>query len=153
ESYGGPLARICDALRQIAETEPQTKIVYPVHLNPNISETVKSTISGIRNIHLIEPLDYASFSQLMRKAYLILTDSGGIQEEAPALGTPVLVMRETSERMEAVEAGAAKIVGTETKTIVKETMNLLHNRNEYREMAQRRLPFGDGQASRRIHGI
>jgi UDP-N-acetylglucosamine 2-epimerase (non-hydrolysing) len=153
ESYGGPLVRICNALKEIAEAEPQIKIVYPVHLNPNIGETVKSTIGGIRNIHLIDPLDYASFSQLMRKAYLILTDSGGIQEEAPALGTPVLVMRETSERMEAVEAGAAKIVGTETATIVKETLNLLHNRNEYQEMAQTRLPFGDGQASRRIHGI
>ena len=125
-------------------------IVYPVHLNPNVQEPVKRILSSVNNIHLIQPLDYLPFVYLMNKSHIILTDSGGIQEEAPSLGKPVLVMRDTTERPEAVEAGTVKLVGTHTSTIVSNIASLLTNSREYEQMSIAHNPYGDGQASQRI---
>jgi len=126
------------------------QIVYPVHLNPNVLEPVNRLLSDIENIHLIEPLDYLPFVKLMDASYLILTDSGGIQEEAPSLGKPVLVMRNTTERPEALEAGTVKLVGADRKKIVHMVNLLLTDKNAYKEMAKAHNPFGDGRASERI---
>ena len=153
ESFGEGLTNICKALKEIAEQVKDVQIVYPVHLNPNVRGPVRQLLGGVDRILLIEPLDYVRFVHLMNRAYLILTDSGGIQEEAPSLGKPVLVMRETTERPEAIEAGAAKLVGTRTERIVEETLRLLQNRDQYAKMANARNPFGDGQAARRIVDI
>lgn len=150
ESFGGGFERICQALAQIARRHPGTEIVYPVHLNPNVREPVIRLLTGIDNIHLIEPLDYLPFVHLMSRAHLILTDSGGIQEEAPSLGKPVLVMRETTERPEAVSAGTVKLVGTEVSAIVSSASNLLTDQVEYRSMAQAHNPYGDGTATAKI---
>lgn len=150
ESFGGGFDRICSALAEIALQHPQVQIVYPVHLNPNVSEPVNRILSGIDNIKLIDPQDYLPFVYLMDKAYLILTDSGGIQEEAPSLGKPVLVMREATERPEAVSAGTVRLVGTDTVKIVKEVTRLLNDENEYHNMSRAHNPYGDGQACRRI---
>jgi len=152
ESFGEPFEQICFALREIAQRE-DVEIVYPVHLNPNVRKPVFKILKKLPNIHLIEPLDYPSFVWLMNKSYLILTDSGGVQEEAPSLGKPVLVMREVTERTEGVDAGTAKIVGTERGKIVLETMKLLKNRSEYERMAKAGNPYGDGKASGRIVSI
>jgi len=150
ESFGGGFERICQALSQTAKAYPDVEIVYPVHLNPNVREPVNRLLSGIRNIHLIEPLDYLPFVYLIKRAYLILTDSGGIQEEAPSLGKPVLVMRNTTERPEAVEAGTVKLVGTEIETITSHLETLLTDAAAYRSMSFAHNPYGDGNACSRI---
>lgn len=150
ESFGGGFERICEALVQVARQHPDVEILYPVHLNPNVREPVNRLLNGIDNIHLIEPLDYLPFVYLMSRAHLILTDSGGIQEEAPSLGKPVLVMRDTTERPEAVDAGTVKLVGTDVSTIVKELNTLLSNQEAYQQMSRAHNPYGDGQACQRI---
>ena len=150
ESFGGGFERICQALRTVAEQQPDVDIVYPVHLNPNVREPVNRLLSGVNNIHLIAPLDYLPFVHLMSRAHIILTDSGGIQEEAPSLGKPVLVMRDTTERPEAVAAGTVKLVGTDTDTIVAELNRLLTDTEAYRAMSYAHNPYGDGQACTRI---
>jgi UDP-N-acetylglucosamine 2-epimerase (non-hydrolysing) len=150
ESFGPGFERICRALRMIVERNPDVEVVYPVHLNPNVRKPVRATLGRTPRVHLIEPLEYLPFVRLMERAYVILTDSGGIQEEAPALGKPVLVMRDVTERPEAVIAGTAKLVGTDTEVIVSATERLLHSAAAYRKMARARNPFGDGRASRRI---
>jgi UDP-N-acetylglucosamine 2-epimerase len=149
ESFGAGFARICDALAQIARRD-DIEIVYPVHLNPNVRGPVGERLSGFANVKLIEPLDYQSFVYLMTRCHLILTDSGGVQEEAPSLGKPVLVMRDTSERIEAVEAGVARLVGTDAATIVAAVDEMLDCENSYAAMARGANPFGDGRASERI---
>ncbi|HED01033.1 MAG TPA: UDP-N-acetylglucosamine 2-epimerase (non-hydrolyzing) [Proteobacteria bacterium] len=153
ESFGGGFKRICRALRILAGNNPDVHIVYPVHLNPNVQEPVYSILGDVDNIHLIPPLDYEPFVFLMSQSNIILTDSGGIQEEAPSLGVPVLVMRDTSERPEGIEAGSARLVGTDVKTIVDETQKLLNNHDEYKRMSNAINPYGDGRASKRIIGI
>lgn len=150
ESFGGGFERICQALRQIAERFPDTDIVYPMHMNPNVREPVGRLLGGFDNIHLIEPLDYLPFVWLMSRAHLILTDSGGIQEEAPSLGKPVLVMRDTTERPEAVDAGTVRLVGTDTEAIVRNVTQLLEDQAEYDRMSFAHNPYGDGQAVTRI---
>jgi UDP-N-acetylglucosamine 2-epimerase (non-hydrolysing) len=149
ESFGGGIDRICEALNELA-TRDDVQIVYPVHRNPNVLEPVTRALSGRSNLALIEPLDYASFVDLMRRAYLLITDSGGIQEEAPSLGKPVLVMRDCTERPEAVAAGTVKLVGTDVGRIVNETVRLLERPAEYERMSRIHNPYGDGQASGRI---
>ena len=150
ESFGGGFERICEALAQIALQHTDVEILYPVHLNPNVQEPVNRLLKGISNIHLIEPQDYLPFVYLMMRAYLILTDSGGIQEEAPSLGKPVLVMRDTTERPEAVEAGTVQLVGTDVNRIVKTVNTLLINTNAYQTMSLAHNPYGDGKACQRI---
>lgn len=148
ESFGKPFEDICRALREIAVNE--VEIVYPVHLNPNVRRHVYPMLDGARNIHLIGPLEYPHLIWLMQKSYMVLTDSGGIQEEAPSLGKPVLVMRDVTERTEGIEAGTAKLVGTGTKKIVESALELLNNIDEYERMARACNPYGDGRASERI---
>jgi len=150
ESFGGGFERICQALAETAKAFPDIDIVYPVHLNPNVSEPVNRLLAGIDNIHLIEPLDYLPFVYLMNRAYLILTDSGGIQEEAPSLGKPVLVMRDTTERPEAVAAGTVKLVGTDVAAITSGLRTLLTDERTYQSMAYAHNPYGDGKACLRI---
>ncbi|UTW10637.1 non-hydrolyzing UDP-N-acetylglucosamine 2-epimerase [Marinobacterium rhizophilum] len=150
ESFGGGFERICQALRDVAEQHPDVDIVYPVHLNPNVREPVNRLLKGIDNVHLIEPLDYLPFVYLMSRAHIILTDSGGIQEEAPSLGKPVLVMRDTTERPEAVSAGTVKLVGTDGANIVRELNGLLNDESAYRAMSFAHNPYGDGKACQRI---
>lgn len=150
ESFGGGFERICQALVETATAFPDIDIVYPVHLNPNVGEPVNRLLAGIDNIHLIEPLDYLPFVYLMNRAYLILTDSGGIQEEAPSLGKPVLVMRDTTERPEAVEAGTVKLVGTDVAAIRNGLSTLLTDERTYQSMAYAHNPYGDGKACLRI---
>lgn len=150
ESFGEGFERICQALATIAQQHTNVQIVYPVHLNPNVREPVNRILQGIENVYLIEPQDYLPFVYLMDKAYIILTDSGGIQEEAPSLGKPVLVMRETTERPEAVQAGTVKLVGTDKERIVQEITHLLENNAAYQIMAQAHNPYGDGKACERI---
>lgn len=149
ESFGEGFVRICDALRRIADRS-DVRIVLPVHPNPNVRKPVNRFLAGHPHIRLIEPLEYVPFVDLMDQAYLLLTDSGGIQEEAPSLGKPVLVMRVTTERPEAVEAGTAKLVGTDVRTIVDEVSLLLDSPEEYSRMARTHNPYGDGNASARI---
>lgn len=150
ESFGEPFQNICHALKKIAEKYVNLEIIYPVHLNPNVQKPVFTILDGLNNIHLIEPLDYPYLIWLMEKSYLVLTDSGGIQEEAPSLGKPVLVMRDVTERIEGIEAGTAKLVGTNSETIIKETQILLDNENEYIKMSKAVNPYGDGKTSQRI---
>ncbi|KHN89461.1 UDP-N-acetylglucosamine 2-epimerase [Pectobacterium actinidiae] len=150
ESFGGGFERICSALADIARRHPEVQIVYPVHLNPNVSEPVNRILSGIDNVMLIAPQDYLPFVYLMNRSYMILTDSGGIQEEAPSLGKPVLVMRDTTERPEAVEAGTVKLVGTEVTSIVDAVSVLLTDEEAYQAMSRAHNPYGDGQACQRI---
>jgi UDP-N-acetylglucosamine 2-epimerase (non-hydrolysing) len=150
ESFGGGFERICSALAHIARQHPQVQIVYPVHLNPNVSEPVNRILSGIENIVLIEPQEYLPFVWLMNRAWLILTDSGGIQEEAPSLGKPVLVMRDTTERPEAVAAGTVRLVGTDVDKIVAEVSQLMDNEDVWQAMSHAHNPYGDGQACARI---
>ncbi|APS31849.1 UDP-N-acetylglucosamine 2-epimerase (non-hydrolyzing) [Pectobacterium brasiliense] len=150
ESFGGGFERICSALADIARRHPEVQIVYPVHLNPNVSEPVNRILSGIDNVMLIAPQDYLPFVYLMNRSYMILTDSGGIQEEAPSLGKPVLVMRDTTERPEAVEAGTVKLVGTEVTSIVDAVSTLLTDEDAYQAMSRAHNPYGDGQACQRI---
>jgi UDP-N-acetylglucosamine 2-epimerase (non-hydrolysing) len=151
ESFGRPLERICEALRRIAHAgDGDVHVVYPVHPNPLVEEPVRLLLGDVSGVTLLPPLDYLSLVQLMKRSKLILTDSGGIQEEAPALGIPVLVLREVTERPEAVEAGTARVVGTDTERIVEETLELLSNQRAYEAMARSVNPFGDGRASERI---
>lgn len=150
ESFGEPFKHFCEALRQIASRHDDVQLVYPVHLNPNVRTPVNAVLSDVPNVHLIDPQDYLPFVYLMTRSYLIITDSGGIQEEAPALGKPVLVTRETTERPEAVRAGTACLVGTHTERIVSEVGRLLDDRGQYVSMAHASNPYGDGHASERI---
>lgn len=150
ENLGQSLINICNAVKAIASRYADVYIVYPVHLNPNVQKSVYSLLGGVDNILLTKPLDYASFVQLMKRSYFILTDSGGLQEEAPSLGKPVLVMREVTERPEAVTAGTAQVVGTQTERIIEKTISLLEDRLEYERMAKAVNPYGDGKASTRI---
>ncbi|GIC16460.1 UDP-N-acetylglucosamine 2-epimerase [Vibrio cholerae] len=150
ESFGGGFERICEALAQIAMTHPDCQILYPVHLNPNVQEPVNRILKNIENIHLIEPQQYLPFVYLMNRAYIILTDSGGIQEEAPSLGKPVLVMRDTTERPEALEAGTVKLVGTDVKAITSAVNELFENEIAYERMSNSINPYGDGKASNKI---
>jgi len=150
ESFGGGFERICQALARIAKTHPQAQIVYPVHLNPNVREPVNRLLRDLPNVHLIEPLDYLPFVHLMGAAHLIVTDSGGIQEEAPSLGKPVLVMRETTERPEAVAAGTVRLVGTDVDRITDEVGRLMDDPAAYEAMSRAHNPYGDGRACARI---
>ncbi len=150
ESFGGGFENICQAISQIATENLDCQVLYPVHLNPNVQEPVNRILTGIDNVHLIEPLDYLPFVYLMNRSHIILTDSGGIQEEAPTIGKPVLVMRETTERPEAVEAGTVKLVGTSQEKIVENIKNLLTNEDNYKEMSRAHNPYGDGKACQRI---
>ncbi len=150
ENFGRGFENICRALKKIAEIHADIEIIYPVHLNPNVREPVQRILGGRQNVNLIDPLDYMPFVYLMDQAYMIVTDSGGVQEEAPSLGKPVLVMRDTTERPEAVDAGTVKLVGTDMRRIVEETNRLLEDRNLYVKMAKAQNPYGDGKASGRI---
>jgi len=150
ENFGGGFEQICSALMQISQRNPDVEIVFPVHLNPNVREPVTRLLSPNPNIHLIDPLEYIPFVYLMSKAKLVLTDSGGIQEEAPSLGRPVLVMRDTTERPEAVSAGTVKLVGTDTQLIIDSVEQLLRNQEIYTQMSRAINPYGDGHASARI---
>ena len=153
ESFGPPFESLCLALRDLAERNSDVEIVYPVHLNPNVREPVWRILADQPRVHLLEPLRYEQFVHLMARSYLILTDSGGIQEEAPVLGKPTLVMRDTTERPEAIEAGTARLVGTDRARIVAEAERLLHDTEAYQAMAQKGSPFGDGHAAQRIVDI
>lgn len=150
ENHGEGFIRICRALKEIATMHPEVQIIYPVHLNPNVKKPVYDLLSGIDNIKLINPLTYPSFVWLMNQSYLIITDSGGVQEEAPSLGKPVLVMRDTTERPEAVDAGTVILVGTDQAKIVSETHRLLIDNERYAEMSALHNPYGDGKACQRI---
>ncbi|EFH8597845.1 UDP-N-acetylglucosamine 2-epimerase (non-hydrolyzing) [Escherichia coli] len=153
ESFGGGFERICEALAKTAKMHPEAQILYPMHLNPNVREPVNRILAGIENVHLVEPQQYLPFIYLMSRASIILTDSGGIQEEAPSLGKPVLVMRDTTERPEAVEAGTVKLVGTDTNNIVSQLKKLLTDTDAYNEMSRAHNPYGDGLSSERIINI
>ena len=149
ESFGEGFVRICEAIGALAE-RGDVQIVWPVHPNPNVRKTVDETVRGRENVLLIEPLEYLPFVDLMRRSYLLITDSGGVQEEGPSLGKPILVLREKTERPEAVEAGTVKLVGTDREVIVREVVRLIEDRAEYDRMARLHNPYGDGQASGRI---
>jgi UDP-N-acetylglucosamine 2-epimerase (non-hydrolysing) len=153
ESFGEPFENLCKAIRDIAINNPDVEIVYPVHLNPNVRKTVNKYLSDINRVHLIEPLSYPYLIWLMEKSYLVLTDSGGIQEEAPSLGKPVLVMRDVTERQEGVEAGTAKLVGTNYDVIMTEASRLLDDKSYYESMSKAVNPYGDGTTSKQIAEI
>lgn len=150
ENFGGPIREICRAVIELVENNKNIEVVYPVHPNPNVREPVFELLDGKERIHLIQPLEYAQFCSLMKKAYIILTDSGGVQEEAPSLGKPVLVLRETTERPEAVEYGTVKLAGTNKNNIISAVENLLNDEAEYKRMSEAVNPYGDGLASKRI---
>lgn len=150
ESFGEGLHNICLALKELVSRREDVEIVYPVHLNPNVLGPVRKVVGNIPRIHLIEPLDYLRFVRLMHQSDIILTDSGGIQEEAPTLGKPVLVMRSETERIEGIEAGTARLVGTQKDAIIRETERLLDNKEAYAKMSCATNPYGDGKASQRI---
>jgi UDP-N-acetylglucosamine 2-epimerase (non-hydrolysing) len=150
ENFGDGFINICEALKTLAINNPDVDIVYPVHLNPNVQKPVKEILSDTKNVYLIDPLQYEQFIYMMNKSYFIITDSGGVQEEAPSLGKPVLVMRDTTERPEAVEAGTVKLVGTNKEIIIKEAQNLIDNQEEYNKMSKAHNPYGDGKACERI---
>ncbi|MFH1093774.1 MAG: UDP-N-acetylglucosamine 2-epimerase (non-hydrolyzing) [Candidatus Omnitrophota bacterium] len=149
ESFGGPFQEICKAIRAISEFK-DVEILYPVHLNPNVQQPVNNILRGKQNIHLLKPLDYETFVFLLRKCYFVLSDSGGVQEEAPAFNKPILVMREVTERQEGVEAGVARLIGMNSSRIVKEVSKLLNSRTAYAKMSKSANPYGDGKASKRI---
>lgn len=153
ESYGQGFKEICRAIQMIAARHPDVQIVYPVHLNPKVQEPVQSMLSHIENVHLLPPMDYPNFVAAMMRAHLILTDSGGLQEEAPALGKPTLVLRNITERPEAIEAGTVKLVGKDAESIFKQTEMLLNNDDLYEKMASATNPYGDGKATERILNI
>lgn len=150
ENFGGGFENICAALRDLAIANPDIHFIYPVHLNPNVQEPVKRLLGEVNNVHLISPLGYEPFVYLMQKSYLVLTDSGGVQEEAPGLGKPVLVMRDTTERPEAVEAGTVKLLGTDVATIINAVQELLNDDLLYEKMSRAHNPYGDGRASERV---
>ncbi len=157
ESFGRDMLGICRGLKELAHElahrSPQARIIWPVHPNPKVIQPVKSELDSVPNVVLIPPLDYPSFVWMMKRSYLILTDSGGIQEEAPSLGKPVLVLRKKTERPEAIQAGTARLIGTNRQRIVKETLALIQDEDEYKKMARRVNPYGDGKASSRIINI
>jgi UDP-N-acetylglucosamine 2-epimerase (non-hydrolysing) len=150
ENFGNGFINICEALKTIALNNPNIDIVYPVHLNPNVQKPVKDILSNTSNVYLINPLQYEQFIYMMNKSYFIITDSGGVQEEAPSLGKPVLVMRNTTERPEAVKAGTVKLVGTSKENIIKEAQKLLDDKVEYEKMSKAHNPYGDGNACKKI---
>lgn len=150
ENFGDGFKHICQALADIATQNPDCDVVYPVHLNPNVQQPVNETLAGIDNIYLTQPMSYEPFIWLMQHAYLVLTDSGGIQEEAPSLGKPVLVMRDTTERPEAVEAGTVRLVGADRQEIVQHTQTLIDDAGIYQKMSQAHNPYGDGKACQRV---
>jgi UDP-N-acetylglucosamine 2-epimerase (non-hydrolysing) len=150
ESFGEDMRTICHSLLEIARNHPEVSLVFPVHLNPNVQRPVREILKRSRNVHLIPPQDYETFVWLMMRSYLILTDSGGIQEEAPALHKPVLVMRRVSERPEGIKACTTRLVGINQSTIVKAVEELMGNTDAYRKMAEARNPYGDGTAAARI---
>jgi UDP-N-acetylglucosamine 2-epimerase (non-hydrolysing) len=150
ESFGLPFRRICEAIRALAERRKDIVVVYPVHLNPNVQTPVREILDGVPNVRLLAPLDYVSFVACMQRAYILLTDSGGIQEEGPSLGKPVLVMREVSERPEAIAAGTACLTGTDPEKVVAAVSSLLDDPVCYRRMTSRPNPYGDGHAAERI---
>jgi UDP-N-acetylglucosamine 2-epimerase (non-hydrolysing) len=149
ENFGDGIKNICKALLKISKRQ-DVQIIYPVHLNPNVKDIVNKKLGNSNNIFLIEPVTYEVFTFLINKSYLILTDSGGIQEEAPALGKPVLVMRDTTERVEAIKANTAFLVGTKDKMIISRTFDLLDNKVLYKKMSVSKNPFGDGKSTQRI---
>jgi UDP-N-acetylglucosamine 2-epimerase (non-hydrolysing) len=153
ESFGEPLKNICKAVKFISEKYPDVDIVYPVHLNPNVQNTVKDFLGKVANVHLINPVDYPHMLWLLNKAFIVLTDSGGIQEEAPSLGKPVLVLREVTERQEGIDAGTAKLVGTDEKLIIQETEILLNDHEAYSKMSKAVNPYGDGTTCKKIREI
>ena len=150
ENHGEPLRQICLALRDIAQHHPDVAVVYPVHPNPNVLGPVEALLGGVAGVHLLAPLDYLAFVHLLKRSYLVLTDSGGIQEEAPGLGKPVLVLRNVTERPEALAAGTARLVGTERPRVVREVTRLLEDEGAYLAMARAANPYGDGHAAERI---
>lgn len=150
ENFGKGFIDLCEGIKKIANDHEDVQVIYPVHLNPKVQQPVNEILSGVSNIKLIEPLDYPAFIHLMRKSYLILTDSGGVQEEAPSLGKPVLVMRNTTERPEAVAAGTVKLVGTDSDKIITEVNRLIDDHGYYQSMSQGKNPYGDGKASHKI---
>jgi UDP-N-acetylglucosamine 2-epimerase (non-hydrolysing) len=152
ESFGDGFENICQALSTLAQ-QPDVQVLYPMHLNPNVREPVNRILHNVENVFLIEPQEYLPFVYLMSRAYIILTDSGGVQEEAPSLGKPLLVMRDTTERPEAVDAGTVKLVGTDYDCIVNESMALLTDKQAYEKMSFAHNPYGDGKASKRIADI
>ena len=152
ENFGDGFIHICNAIKRVA-SRPDVQVVYPMHMNPNVRKPVNEILGGLSNVHLIEPLDYLSFLYMMRKSYLIMTDSGGVQEEAPSLGKPVIVMRDTTERPEAVDAGTVILAGTETEAMASAAERLLDDRAFYDKMAQAVNPYGDGLAAQRIAEI
>lgn len=150
ENFGEPMRDVFLACREIVEAHPDVELVYPVHPNPNVQASAREILAGVPRVHLIEPMDYRPFVQLMNKCYMILTDSGGVQEEAPSLGKPVLVLRKTTERPEAIEAGTGRLVGTDRELIVKEAARLLTDEAAYTDMSNQINPYGDGRAAERI---
>lgn len=150
ENLGEPMRHVYQALRDIVAEFPDVEVVFPVHKNPKVLEVVKEELGGLGRVHLIDPLDYEPFGNLIARSYLVLTDSGGIQEEAPSLGKPVLVLRDTTERPEAIEAGTVRLIGTDRERVHAETRKLLRNKEEYNRMANACNPYGDGAAARRI---
>jgi UDP-N-acetylglucosamine 2-epimerase (non-hydrolysing) len=153
ENFGAGFQNICRAIRALAEANPEIEVVYPVHLNPNVQKPVNSILTGLANVHLIEPQDYLRFVWMLDRCSIVLTDSGGVQEEAPSLGKPVLVMREVTERPEAVEAGVAKLVGTDPQLIVSSVQTLLDDPGKYEKMSRAQNPYGDGTSAVQIADI
>lgn len=150
ENIGEPMENIFSAVKEVAEINKDVEIIYPMHLNPKVREIARNVFGHMKNVHLIEPLDYLPFTNLMAKCYLVVTDSGGVQEEAPSLGKPVLVVRRETERPEGIEAGTAKLVGTEKEALLMELNTLINNDEEYKKMANAVNPYGDGNAAERI---
>ena len=153
ENFGEPMRRVFRAIRRVMEECPDTKAIYPIHMNPKVREVAHAELDGFDRLHLIEPLEVLDFHNFLAASYLILTDSGGIQEEAPSLGKPVLVMRDTTERPEGVAAGTLKLVGTDEEAIYREFSHLLSSDEEYAEMSRASNPYGDGYASERIADV
>ena len=153
ENFGEGFLQICSAIKKLASKYANLHFVYPVHLNPNVSKPVYRILNGFNNIHLIKPLEYEAFIYLLKYSYIVLTDSGGIQEEAPSLGKPVLVMRDVTERPEAVKAGTVKIVGSNSLRIIEGLSLLLDNKKHYQKMSRAHNPYGDGLASKRIVNV
>lgn len=151
ENFGAPLIEIFAAVKKIALDNDSVEIIYPVHPNPNVSKIARRELQGVKNIRLTNPLDYLSFVDIMAKSYILLTDSGGLQEEAPTFGIPVLILRQKTERPEAIESKTARLVGTDAKVIVRETQKLLSSSAEYQKLVQKHNPFGDGKAAQRIY--
>jgi UDP-N-acetylglucosamine 2-epimerase (non-hydrolysing) len=150
ENFGEGFLQICEALRELAKLFATVRFVYPVHLNPNVQQPVRALLGALPNVHLIEPLDYEPFVYLLKHCHLVLTDSGGIQEEAPSLGKPVLVMRQVTERPEAVQAGTVALVGADRARIVEGVARLLQDEEHHHKMARAHNPYGDGKACERI---